>query len=800
MIKNYIKIAWRNIWKNKVFSAINIIGLAIGMAACIVIMLFVFYEKSFDNIHSKNIYRLNEVQKFEGMAGSQKVALSMFPMGPTLKNEFPEVKNFTRVRRQSKFQLTYQQKRVFMPQVFFVDSTFFKMFDFKLIRGDRETALLKPHSVVLTEQTAKTIFGNEDPIGKTITHYGSDTTSYAVTGILADVPKKSHLQFDCLFSFNTIFTPDMFNNWRKNWLSTYIELAPGTDIKALEKKFPDYQQKYMNKDNRKFYELFLLSLKDVHSNSADVGLDNINFQKFDKKLTNLFAVIALIVLVIACINFINLSTARSAERAREVGVRKSIGAHRFQLAIQFLGETVMLSLIALIFAIVLVIIILPYINNLTQRDISLPPMNNLGLIALIFLSAIFIGILSGIYPSVFLSSFQPVRVLKGTVETGKNKASLRNILVVAQFTSAIILMIATIFVIKQLRFMQKQDPGFNRDQVVTIPLNNTVTPEKFDLLKQELLGSSLVSGVTGAQDKLGSHMDQSRVKFIIGNSPLRQLSSTRLIVDHDYLSFYKMKLVAGKNFSAEKSGNGREYIINETLAKELLKDHRNVPMASLIGQQFGFDSLGVITGIAKDFNFNSLQYKIETMFMFNEKDDGYSNMSVKINGARANEALSFIKTTWVDNFPDFPFEYQFLDDHFTEVYRVDSQVSKVVSILAGLIIIISCLGLFGLASYSAEKRIKEIGVRKILGASVQNIVLLLSSHFIKLVLLANIIAWPVALYMMNKWLQNFAYRINLDWWIFAIAGGVSIIIAFATVSFQSIKAATANPVKSLRSE
>lgn len=800
MIKNYIKIAWRNIWKNKVFSAINIIGLSVGMAACIVIMLFVLYEKSFDNIHSKNIYRLNEVQKFEGMAASQKVALSMFPMGPTLKNEFPEIKNFTRVRRQSKFQLTFQQKKVFMPQVFFVDSTFLKMFDFKLVRGDRETALLKPHSVVLTEQTAKTIFGNEDPIGKTITHYGSDTTSYTVTGVLANVPKNSHLQFDCLFSFNTIFTPKMFNNWGGNWLCTYLELAPGTDVKALEKKFPGYQQKYMRKDNWKFFELFLLSLKEVHENSADVGLDTVNYQKFDKKITNLFAVIALIVMVIACINFINLSTARSAERAKEVGVRKSIGARRAQLSIQFLSETVMLSLIALIFAIVLVIAALPYINNLSQRDISLPLMNNWGLGALIFSSAIFIGILSGIYPSVFLSSFQPVKVLKGTVETGKNKASLRNILVVGQFTSAIILIIATIFVIRQLKFMQKQDPGFSRDQVVTIPLNNTVTPEKFDLLKQELLASSMVQGVTGAQDRLGSHMDQSGVEFKIGNSPLRELTSTRLIVDHDYLNFYKIKLVAGSNFSAEKSGNNREYIINESLAKELLKGHRNVPMTSLIGQQFGFDSLGVITGIAKDFNFNSLQYKIETMFIFNSKDDGYSNMSVRINGVRANEALAFIKSTWMDSFPDFPFEYQFLDDHFAEVYRVDSQVSKVVSILAGLIIIISCLGLFGLASYSAEKRIKEIGVRKVLGASVQNIVLLLSSHFIRLVLLANIIAWPVAFYIMNKWLQNFAYRINIDWWIFAIAGGLSIIIAFATVSFQSIKAATANPVKSLRSE
>jgi putative ABC transport system permease protein len=272
------------------------------------------------------------------------------------------------------------------------------------------------------------------------------------------------------------------------------------------------------------------------------------------------------------------------------------------------------------------------------------------------------------------------------------------------------------------------------------------------------------------------------------------------VVDHDYLDLYKIKLAMGKNFSSEKSARGNEYIINEALAKELLKDHKNTPMSALIGQHFGFDSTGVITGIAKDFNFNSLHYKIETLFMVNNKDFGFSQLSVKINGARATEAMDYIRSTWMKQLPDLPFEYQFLDDHFSEVYRVDSQVSAVVSILAGLIIIISCLGLFGLASYSAEKRIKEIGVRKVLGATVQNIVLLLSSHFIKLVLIANIIAWPIALYAMNKWLQGFAYRIEIDWWVFAIAGGVSVIIAFATVSFQSIKAATANPVKSLRSE
>lgn len=325
-----------------------------------------------------------------------------------------------------------------------------------------------------------------------------------------------------------------------------------------------------------------------------------------------------------------------------------------------------------------------------------------------------------------------------------------------------------------------------------------IPQNKYDLFKQELLSNSIVLGVTASQDILGSHLDQTGISFKLGDSPLRQLTSTLLVVDNNYLDLYKIKLLMGKNFSTDTSAVWKQYIINEALAKELLKDHKGKNMESLLGQRFGFDSLGVITGIAKDFNFNSLHYKIETLFLVNGK--GFNQMSVKVNGGRAKDAVAFIQSTWQKEFPGIPFEYQFLDDHFKEVYSVDNQVSTVVSILAGLIIIISCLGLFGLASYSAEKRVKEIGVRKVLGASVQNIVLLLSGHFVKLVLIANVIAWPIAFYAMNKWLQDFAYRIDISWWIFGMAGFTSLVIAFATVSFQAIKAAIANPVKSLRSE
>ena len=801
MLRNYFKTAWRNLWKNKTFSLINVIGLAIGMAACIIIMLFVLYESSFDGIHKKNIYRLNEVQKFEGMVASQKVALSMFPMGPTMKAEFPEIKNYTRINWMDKVQMTYGAKRIFLPQMFFVDSTFLQIFDFKLLRGDRATALQKPNSAVLTASSAEKLFGHEDPLGKTVTHYGEDTLNFTVTAVLQDPPGNSQLQFDGLFSFNTIYKPDWMNGWGGNWLDTYFELAPNANVSDLEKKFPAYLKKYLAKnDNWKHYELFLLPLKEVHANAADIGLDYINYQKFDRKYTNIFSIIGLIVLIIACVNFMNLSTARSAERAREVGIRKSIGASRWQLAGQFIGESVMISVLALLIALIFVKLSLHYVNALSQRDLHFPSCKTAELIYII-LATILVGFLSGLYPAAYLSSFQPVKVLKGSVQTGRNKGLLRNILVVAQFTSAIFLIIATIFAVRQLQYMQNRDTGFNRDQVFNIPLDG-VTSRKFSVLKQDILNSSLVSSVTGAQDLLGSHLDQSGIEFQ-GDGPLRQLTSTRLIVDPDYLDLYKIPIVGGKNFSKDQTGNGKEYIINESLARELLRDHPKLPLASVIGKNFGFrinDSLGTIVGIARDFNFNSLHYKIETMFLFNQSQWGYSEMSVKINGNKPKEAIAFVEAAWKKEFPDHPFEYQFLDDHFTELYLADTQVSKFVATLAGLSIVISCLGLFGLASFSAEKRIKEVGIRRVMGATVQSVVSLLSKDFLRLVLIANLVAWPIAWFAVNKWLLDFAFRINISWWVFVMSGIAAMLIALVTVSFQAIKAAVANPVESLRTE
>jgi putative ABC transport system permease protein len=799
MFKNYFKTAWRNLWKNKIYSSINIAGLAIGLAACILILLFVSYERSFDNFHTKNIYRLNEVQKFEGMVASQKVALSMFPMGPTLKEEFPEIKNFARISMTSKTPLNYGEKRVFIEHIYFVDSTFLDLFDFALTKGDRRSVLEKRNSIVLTRATAEKIFGKEDPVGKTLINYDHDTTTLVVTGILENVPQNSQFQFDALIPFSTIYRPDWMDNWGGNWLNTYLELANNTNTAALEKKFPAYLKKHMSQnDNWKNYELFLLPLKTIHAGATDIGLDSFNYQQFDKSYTNLFFIIALVVLLIACVNFMNLSTARSAERAREVGVRKSVGAFRWQLSVQFIGESIFLSFIAMLFAVILVKLFLPSVNRLSQRELEFPLFTSWKLLLSLVAGAITLGILAGLYPAAYLSSFKPVKVLKGSIQTGKNKGLLRNILVVSQFSCAIFLIITTVFAVRQLKYMKNRPPGFDREQIVTIQLNEGAG-QKLDILKKDLLQNTLVSAVTASQDVLGSHLDQSGIKFK-GDGPLRRLTSTRLIVDHDYLTLYNIRLLKGRNFSSEKSANGKEYIINESLAKELLKDNTHDDMSSLLGRRFGFDSLGTIVGIANDFNFNSLHHKIETMFMFNQTDWGFGNMSVKINGSKPKEAVAFIQSVWQKDCPGVPFEYQFLDDHFTELYRADSQISTIVGTLAVLAIIISCLGLFGLASYSAEKRVKEVGIRKVLGASLQGIVLMLSKDFLKYVLIAALIAWPLAWLAVHKWMQNYAYRINISWWIFLTAVLIAMVIAAVTISFQAIRAAIANPVTSLRAE
>jgi len=801
MIKNYFITAIRNMLRHKGFSLINILGLAIGLAAFLLITIFVRYELSFDGMHKKNIYRLDEVQSFEGMVAPQNVALSMYPMASTLNAEFPEITKATHIYGFEKYSFNNGEKKIYLPKIFMADSSFLQVFDFPLVHGDRATALTEPTSLLLTEESAAKIFGKENPIGKTIVHYGGDTVTFKVTGILKNIPKNSHLQFDGIASFKNIEDPEWLNGWGGNWVNTYLELAPNTNIAALESKFPAYLRKHKGEEGVKNYKLFLQSLKTVHAGSVNVTHDYNNFQKFDSRYTYIFSILAILVLVIACINFINLSTALSSSRAKEVGIRKSVGAFRLQVAGQFIGESILVSLFALVVALGIIYLSLPFLRNLTERDLQLPlssqPIMFLFLIGL----AIAVGFLSGLYPAAFLSGFNPSRVLKGLIENVGGRPTMRNTLVIGQFSAAIILIIGTLLATQQLIFMQRQPTGFNREQVVIIPLSR-IANQKYDALKQELLKNTAITGVTGSGQRLGNNFHQSNARFK-SDSGMRELTTSQVLVDFNYLAFYNIQLLEGRNFSEGRGDNGRGYIINESMAKELLKDKPGTPLRSLIGKNYAMgweDSLGTIIGIAKDFNFNSLHHKIETLTMEVKKEWGYSEMSVRIDGNHAQQALNYISNVWSKMVPDLFFDYTFLDDHFAKLYQSDKQVSVVMSILAGLAIFIACLGLFGLATFTAQRRTKEIGIRKVVGASVFQITALLSKDFLKLVLVSFIIAVPVAWIGMSKWLEDFAYRINISVWVFVVAGICAIAIALLTISFQSIKAALANPVKSLRSE
>ena len=790
MLKNYLKIAFRNLWKQKVYSFINILGLAVGMTACLLIYLFILHELSFDRLHpkGKNIYRLNEVQSFEGIS-PQRVALSMYPMGPALKADYPEIIDFVRFVNGGTV-LRNDPKQIIVEKTFWTDPAFFAVFDFTLLRGDRATALNEPNSAVLTQETAQKLFGTDEVIGKS---FLQGERQLKITGVLQNLPKTSHLQFDALFSLITIEDERARSNWGSNWLVTYLLLAPNADIEKLEAAFPKFLEKNMG-EGKKFYELYLQPLHAVHLGSMNVTHDYNNWQKFDGKYIFVFSLLAVFVLVIAAINFMNLSTARSSSRSKEVGVRKSIGAHRTQLARQFLSESVLLAFIALAVAVLLAEFALPLLNAISRRALELnlfsDPVLLPGMLGFTFL----LGLVAGIYPALFLSSFQAVEVLKDKSPVSGRKATLRNVLVVAQFAIAIALIVGTALTVQQFRFMKDRDPGFQRDQIVLLQMNRT-SNQKYELLKEEFLRNPAVLAVTASGQRLGNniHQNSARTK---GDSAEIRLSPSHLHVARNFIEFYGLEIVAGRAFSEKIPTDKRfAYIVNEALVKDL-------GWNDAIGKQFGVsreDTLGTIIGVVKDFNFNSLHHKIQPLYM-SSQTWGYDEMSVKISPQNYAAALAHLEKIWAALVPDRPFQYIFLDEHFASLYLSDQQVSQIVGIIAGLAIFTACLGLFGLSSITTEQRTKEIGIRKVLGASLSNVVVLLARNFMRLVLVAFLVAAPVAYLIMQGWLQNFVYRIDIGWWVFALAGGAALLIALATVSAHAIKAALANPVEALRYE
>lgn len=797
MYKNYLKIAFRNLLKHKGYSFINIFGLSLGMASCLLILLFVNNELNFDGFHEKkaNLYRLDEVQTF-GSVSSQKVALSMYPMGPNLVADYGEITKFTRYWTMGKTLARKEDKQYYIDNISRVDTSFFEMFDYKLVDGIKSDLFKEPSDLVISQSTARMIFGDENPVGKTLRVTGDDI-QVTVTGVFEDVPDHSHLQFDALISTKFWDDENRRSRWGSNYLNTYLELADNVDVEALEGKFDDFLVRHMNEEVLNYYELFLQPLTDVHLGSMDITHDYNNHKKFARSSVNIFLMLAFFVLLIASINFMNLSTARAATRGREIGVRKSIGAIKGQITGQFLAESILFTFIALIVAVGLCMLALQPLNNIIDRELSmalyLEPVNLIAVLGI----GIFIGLLSGVYPALVMSGFNPVLALKGSGMKG-SRSIFRNVLVVFQYAIAIAIIIGTILATRQLDYMQNLDLGFEKDRVVTMDMYGD-TNEKYDLLRSELLNQPNVVGVTATTQRLGNNLHQTGMTYDADTARING-SSSFVVVDVNFMDFYEMDILEGRGLSKDYADDnrGRSFVVNETLAKEIA----STVSGDVVGTPFHFggtDTLGTIVGVVKDFNYNKLSLRVEPLFM-SKQDWGWGEVNVKVKGGDLQAGLRDMEQVWTTLFPQRPFEYQFLDDHIGEMYQSEQQLTKVISILSVLAIIIASLGLFGLASFTVRQRLKEMGIRKVLGASVGQIVMILSKKFTLLVLIAFAIAAPVTYYLMDGWMAGYAYSVGIGVGIFLVVGIGSWLIALVTVSAQSFRVAKSNPVETLRIE
>ncbi|HUZ57819.1 MAG TPA: ABC transporter permease, partial [Hanamia sp.] len=786
MIKNYIKIAFRNLWKHKVFSLINIMGLAVGITGCFLIYLYVHFETSYDSFNTKadRIYRV--VTNIKTPSDLLQWSSTPAPVAINMQRDFPEVESAVRISAQSflvkKGNEKFQEKNTIM-----ADSTLFKIFDFPLIYGDKNTALKEPMSVVLSQTTAKKYFGNVNPVGQNVLLTG-DALNATITGVMKDIPENSQIKADMIVSMSSqkdIYKQSLDSQWEEFNLTTYLLLRPGANPKKLAAKFPAFIELHAGKGlnaAQMSYTFFLEPLRSVYLYSTRDGSKTGNINN-----VYIFSIIATFILLIACINFINLTTARSAERAREVGIRKVSGAGRFQLAKQFIGESMVISFMSFIVAVLLCSILLPLFNQLAGKQVSTAFFTHPFYTISLFLMALGLGIIAGLYPAIVLSSFQPVEVLKGNFATGSRGILLRKGLVIFQFTISIILIIGTVIVYTQLHFMRKQDLGFNKDHTIVIDTNGDKNKDAFNQSLASVpgvLSTSFSSGVPGD----GVNTAYSKVENKAG-----EMQTTNLdvyFVDFNYITQYKMKIVAGRGFSKDfGTDTTQAMVINETAAKML--GYSSPEQA--IGKNFDqWGRKGKIIGVIKDFHYQALQEPIKGLSLRIEPGP-YQMLSIKVSANNLPSTIKAIQAKWNQVIPNRPFDYTFLDESFDKQYRADERFGSLFFNFALLAIFISCLGLLGLSSYSTIQRTKEIGVRKVLGAIVSNIVNLLSIDFLKLVLTAFIIAVPVAWFFMNKWLTDFAYRTALSWWMFVFAGIAAVIIAFVTISFQAIKAAVANP-------
>lgn len=793
MIKNYLKIAWRNLKKSKAFSFINIMGLTVGLAASFLIFLYVRFELSYDTFHTKTdrIYRVvADIKTPTETINSNKPS---WAVPPNMIDAFPEVEAAVRFTN-ADFIVKRDDIQFQEDDCGFADAAFLAVFDFPFLEGDANTALKEPFSIVLTETAAKKYFGKSSPMGQTLL-IGQEEYPMKVTGIMADMPENTRLKADMVVSMSTLtqkLNTGLDEQWGNYGAEAFVLLKPDVSAETLQAKLPDFLERRNGgemKQSQMFVTLFLEPLREVYLYSTRDGSSTGNINN-----VYIFSVVAVFILLIAAFNFINLTTARSTERAKEVGIRKVVGAAKEQLVKQFLGDSLLLCLIAFLCSTVLVFALLPLFNQLAAKPLTTTIFTNPSLIGILFIAAVSVGLLAGIYPALVLSGFRPVAVLKGRFATGARGALLRKTLVVVQFTLSIALIFGTIIVYHQMRYMRNQNLGFNKEQTLVIDTKGAEAKEAF---RQALSAIPSVSGtaLSGSVPGGGNPGAYSEIENMHGDLQIANLDL--YFVDFDFIGLYDINVVAGRGFSRDFATDSTQAMIVNEAAVKLF----GYPTAEeAIGKRFKqWGREGTIIGVVKDFHYRGLQGKIMPLTMRIEPGS-WNLVSAKVSTANLAATLAAVEQAWKSTVPNQPFNYFFLDEFFNRQYRSEVQFGRLFLNFAVLAIFISCLGLFGLASYSTSQRVKEIGIRKVLGASVSGIVRMLSSDFIKLVLIAIGIALPVAWWAMHRWLTDFAYHITIQWWVFVVAGLTAVAIALLTVSGQAMRAAVANPVDSLRDE
>ncbi len=813
MIKNYFKVAFRNLWKNKGYSAINIFGLAMGLATCLLITLYVTNELSYDRYikNADRIYRINSDIRFGG--GDLHFTQTSDMMGQLIKKDYPQVEEYTRIFNNDGEKLIKKGTEfITEPRVANVDSTFFDVFALPVIEGNTKTALNEPNTVVVTESIAKKYFGSLNVLGKIIEVKNDATTvPYKIAAVIKDIPHNSHFNFDFLFSMKNV--DYQWGQLTSHNFHTYLKLKLGTDYKAFEKNFAQYIDKYVipyvqqlmkissiddlkKSGNKLQYSLMPLTDIHLHSDYSYEITPSGNIQ-----YVYIFSAVALFILILACINFMNLSTARSARRAKEIGIRKVLGTERKTLIAQFLVESTITAFISLIIAVAVAFFVLPLFNDVAAKSLSIKDLLSTQLLPILILLPIVVGLLAGTYPALFLSKFKPIVVLKSNANTGFKKSNLRNVLVVFQFATSIMLIIATIIVYSQLQYIQTKKIGFNKDQVLIVDrayaLNNNVQVFKNEVLALQGVSSGTICSYLPVSNSSRSDNTFSKEAVMDTKSGFN-MQVWR--VDYDYIKTMGMEIVQGRNFAKDYGSDSTALVITETTAKIL--GYAN-PIGKMIYAPSDVDGDNAlypkqIIGVVKDFHFESMRQKLSPLCMRLANSTGLASFKVTTTNAKA--LIAQIEKKWKALAPGMPFSYRFMSDSFDEMYRSEQRAGTVAVVFAILAILIACLGLFGLVTHMAEQRNKEIGIRKVLGASVANVVGMLSKDFLILVTIASLIAFPVAWWAMSKWLRDYEYRINISIWVFLIAGAAALLIALITISYQAIKAAIANPVKSLRTE